>query len=272
MSILDTLNNLIKSKEPQVDIKQPTINFNVSAEDSNESKYEHIPVFTRKQYENARVATFDEAYGSLYRKFINSYVSLYDDMWIVGRAEETGEIIKTDLFCNSLIMQMDNKRLIEKIKEVEHKAIRAENMPGDLFCKFSYDLENQKIFTIHVELQKEYEAGKVYEDCGFYGGIHFVGIDDIDQCLKSRYTNYGNKLVILKPVDGHVYYEYIEKTYQGDAVYVEEVMYLDDVLTWIYLDGKTDTIRNKKDQFIKYLKQLDDGRDYADAIDFLENL
>ena len=159
--------------------------------------------------------------------------------------------------------------------DLQNKALLGEDIQNEMFCKFTYDLEKQEEFAIHVTLVKEYIENEIIEDTGDYGGIHFVSINDIGLCADSRYTYYGNKIALIKPICDEVYYEYVDRTFVGKKVYVEKVMYLDKVETWGYLSQRFTSIKNNKSILCQYLKGLNEliaEEDYADCIKFIEGL
>lgn len=239
-----------------------------------ERKYRNIPLYTEEEMRNALIDDSDEVRkGCLGRQALNGYVGIYMDKWIVGRRRD-GQIIRTSkllLFeCSSMDIEKRNNRILN----VQNRALLGEDIQNEMFCKFTYDIKDQNKFAIHVTLEKEYSEDQIMEDSGDYGGIHFVSIDDIKMCTDSINTYYGNKIVLVRPICGEVYYEYIQDVFVGKRVYIEKVMYLDNIKTWEYLSERYTSIKNDKEILCKYLKGLEmiDGKNYMDCIEFLEKL
>lgn len=244
-------------------------------QDLNSRKYRNIPLYTEEEMRNALIDDSDEVTkGCLGRQALNGYVGIYKDKWVVGRRRD-GQIIKS---CKPLLFEDKYTNIEERNKHilgVQNKALLGEDIQNEIFCKFTYDLEKQEKFAIHVTLEQEYIENEIIEDAGDYGGIHFVSIDDIGLCADSRYTYYGNKIALIRPICGEVYYEYTDGIFVGKKVYVEKVMYLDKVETWGYLSQRFTSIKNSKSVLCQYLKGLDEliaEENYEECIRFIEKL
>ncbi len=239
-----------------------------------ERKYRNIPLYTEEEMKNALNDDSDNVRNKcLGRQALNGYVGIYMGKWIVGRRQD-GQIVKA---CKPLLFEVTSADIEKRnnyILDVQRKALLGEDIQDEMFCKFTYDMENQDKFAIHVTLMREYIEGKIMEDAGDYGGIHFVSIDDIEICANSLDTYYGNKIALIRPVCGEVYYEYMQGVFVGKKVYVEKVMYLDNVQTWEYLNQKYTSIKKNTEVLCNYLKGLEliDGKNYKECIAFLEEL
>lgn len=83
-----------------------------------------------------------------------------------------------------------------------------------------------------MKLEKEYVEEEVYEDFGTYNGLHFSDLQYLETCLEHSSTFYGNKIVIVEPIDECVYYQYLENVYIGRKINILKVYYMDDIDTW----------------------------------------
>ncbi len=234
--------------------------------------YKCIPLYTDDQMKVARIENNDEIiWNYIYRQALNGYVGLHDGKWIVGKYKE-GELVKIEdkVFRGSLYDDIH-----KRMQYLQNHAIYGYDLQNEIFCKFTYDKENQEKYAIHVELVNEYIEGEIMEDSGKFGGIHFVPISHIEGCLDNRNTYYGNKIAIIKPIEEEVYYEYMENVFVGKRVFVSSVMNLYEVTTWKRLCEMTNVIKEKKEEISAYLKGLEEkigDEKYGECIEFLRNL
>lgn len=269
------LGRYVKKKKIVTEIPERAITNETDNYDISVRKYKNIPLYTEEEMEKAPIDDSDEVrYECLGRQVINGYVGLYKGKWIVGRRRD-GCIVKTckDLLFDSLDPEKEKRN--RYILEVQNKALLGEDIANEIFCKFTYDIEKQDIFALHVTLEREYVENEIIEDSGTYGGIHFVHIDNIDLCANKENTYYGNKIALLKPISDEVYYEYMEDTFVGNKVYITKVMYLSSVETWKYLSQLTVSLREHKEKLCQYLKGLENllpEEDYTSSIKFIEEL
>lgn len=240
--------------------------------------YHTIPLFTKEEMESAEVAIDKEFIYNLYRQILNGYAGHYQDKWLIGTAE--GGVIKKvrfDVYSKHYGKSSLNEA-IDKIDQTQSKARYGKEMnrDNDCYCKLSYDLKDQVIFATHVTLMKEYTENEVYKDSGTYGGIHFGSLRHFKDCLDFQYTSYGNKLIMIKPIDDSVYYNYMSNVYVGNKVYVEKVLYLDDPVTWEYLNNLNDgLIKRLNHEILAYLQNLaesDNKRNYRDVISYVTSI
>lgn len=262
-------------KLTNVGVRNTPENDEAVQEDLKDRKYRNIPLYTKEEMQNAIIDDSDEVTrGCLGRQALNGYVGIYEDKWRVGRRRD-GRIVKS---CKPLLFEnsnLDIEKNYRHIRTVQNRALLGNTMQNEMFCKFTYDLEMQDKFAVHVTLEKEYIEHEIIEDAGDYCGIHFTSINDIDLCADNKYTYYGNKIALIKPLCDEVYYEYMDGVFEGRKVYVEKVMYMDKVETWEYLSQRFTSIKEKKSVLCQYLIGLAEWipeDDYSSCITFLENL
>ena len=240
--------------------------------------YHTIPLFTKEEMESAEIATDKELIYNLYRQILNGFAGHYQDKWLIGTAEG-GMIMKVgyDVY-SKCYGKYGLNEAIDKIEQTQSRARYGKelNKDKDRYCKLSYDLKDQMIFATHVTLTKEYTENEVYEDTGTYGGIHFGSLKHFEDCLDFQYTSYGNKLIMIKPIEDSVYYNYMSNAYVGKKVYVEKVLYLDDPVTWEYLNNLDDgLIKRLNHEILAYLQnlaELDKKRNYRDVISYVTSI
>lgn len=276
--MINQIKNIIgkhREQHGRVTEKQENITaYKCDDEEKSQRKYRSIPLYTDKEMKNAVIDDSDEVTQECVgRQAINGYVGFYKNKYVVGRRRD-GCIVKTckPLLFDALYSKEERMGLILK---VQNRALLGEDLENEIFCKFTYDLENQHIFASHVTLNRDYVENEVMEDSGTYGGIHFVAIENIDLCADNRNTYYGNKIALIKTIKGEVYYEYMKDTFVGNKVYVEKVMYLKDVETWQYLNERFTSIKKHKETLCRYLQGLNElipDENYMASIKFVEKL
>lgn len=246
--------------------------------EEDETFYHTIPLFAKEEMESAEIAIDKEFIYNLYRQILNGYAGYYQDKWLVGTAE--GGVIKKvgyDVYSKHYGKSSLNEA-IDRIDKTQSKAKYGKElkMNNDRYCKLSYDLKDQMIFATHVTLMKEYTENEVYKDTGTYGGIHFGSLKHFEDCLDFQYTSYGNKLIMIQPIDDSVYYNYMSNVYVGNKVYVEKVLYLDDPATWKYLNNLDDGLMKRKNHeilaYLQNLAELDNERSYHAAISYVTSM
>lgn len=217
--------------------------------------YRNIPLYSEQEMEGAIIDKFEDSrFDCLYRQVLNGYAGIYNEEWFVGK-NENGQLIKRK-YVLPYDTPEENLKYKNKIMEVQKKALYGKDIKEEIFCKFTYDKVNQDIYSNHTNLINEYVKGYVINDSGMYGGLHFVPLNYIENCLNARYTFYGDKIAIIMPREDEVYYEYMENTFVGKSVFVSDVMYLKDVETWMKLVKMSDSIKAKKKQIVDYLSKL----------------
>lgn len=263
-----------KQYEKMIEKQENLTEYKCDNDKKLQRKYRNIPLYTDKEMKNAVVDDSDEVTKECVgRQAINGYVGLYKNKYIVGRRRD-GSIVKT---CEPLIFDAlySKEKRMGLILKVQNRALLGEDLENEIFCKFTYDLENQHIFASHVTLNRDYVENEVMEDSGTYGGLHFVSFENIDACADIRDTYYGNKIALIKTIKGEVYYEYKEDTFVGNKVYVKKVMHLKDVETWQYLSERFTSIREHKEALCRYLHELNElipDENYMASIKFVEKL
>ncbi len=261
------LHYLIKTKRGR--------NIAVTLENEEKRPYKCIPLYTESEMENALVDNSDDVLNAcIGRQAKNGYVSRYKEEWVVGR-NRSGNIVKTKEKLLHESCEMHIKIRNRRIWYTENHALYGKDLKKEMFCKFTYDIENQKKFSTHVELVKEYKEAEIIEDSGVYGGIHFVPLEHIEICLDCVPTCYGNKIALIEPLEDEVYYEYDENVFVGNKVFVSKVMELNNVETWKNLDEMTNSVKKNKEMIYTYLKKLNDEIDcgnYEESMNFVLNL
>lgn len=240
-------------------------NVEIPTDVCDEEVFSYIPKYSKEDFENAKIDNSDGTKHLLFRQMFNGYVSYFDD-WLVGRNEQ-GEIVKTQE-----ILKYESPSRKESIDKVQSKAQYGRQMLSNKYCKFTHLVSDGDTFAFHVELVKDYVENEVYSDCGHYGGIHFVPINKIEACANHNPTHYGNKVAIIRPLPDEVYYKYLDDVYEGDKVYVEKIMDLDNVATWEYLNSITESIKSNKSIFIDYLETMPDAKIYSACISYIRSL
>lgn len=217
--------------------------------------YRNIPLYSEREMKGAIIDKYeDNSLDCLFRQVLNGYAGVYNEEWFVGKNEK-GQLIKRKGLSPYQTPE-ENLKYKNKIIEVQKKALYGKDIKEEIFCKFTYDKVNQDIYSIHTNLVNEYEKGCIINDSGMYGGIHFVPLNHIENCLNARYTFYGDKIAIIVPIEDEVYYEYLENTFVGKRVFVSDVMYLKDMETWMKLVEMSDSIKVKREQIVEYLSKL----------------
>lgn len=142
-------------------------------------KYRNIPLYTYYEMKNAPIDNSEETLNEyIGRQALNGYAGMYNK-WVVGRNKD-GKIVKTD---NPLLFEEfenDVKKRKERIKYTQNHALYGSDLKEKKFCKFTYELKNQKLYSIHTTLVKEYKESEIMVDCGLYGGLHFIGLDNLE--------------------------------------------------------------------------------------------
>lgn len=236
--------------------------------------YKCIPLYTEDEMEDAKIDNSEEVlYQYIGRQALNGYAGLYKGEWVVGR-NRAGEIVKTK---EQLLFESIEQNVIERnkrIKYTQNHALYGKDLVGEVFCKFTYDIERNEDFAIHVDLVHNYKEFEIKEDEGTYGGLHFVPIEHLDICLNCINTYYGDKIALIEPIENEVYYEYMDNTFVGKKVYVSQIMKLCDVDTWRTLSKMTKCIISNKEKICVYLKGLQNmGYDnYEDCIEYLNKI
>lgn len=237
--------------------------------------YRNIPLYSEREMKKAIIDKYEDNRldDCLYRQVLNGYAGVYNEEWFVGKNEK-GQLIKRK-GVTPYNTAKENLEFKNKIIEVQKKALYGKDIKEEIFCKFTYDKVNQDIYSIHTIMINEYEKECTINDSGKYGGIYFVPLNHIENCLDARNTFYGDKIAIIVPIEDEVYYEYMENTFVGKRVFVSDVMYLKDVETWMKLVEMSDSIKVKKEQIVEYLsklgKELGDER-FEDSIEYLLKL
>lgn len=232
-------------------------------------KFHMIPLYSEEEMQSAS-ETNDEnvIWNHLYRQALNGYVGIFKNKWVVGKGVD-GQLVKIELDLFSSVI----KNLINKVSQTQSKAKYGYELKDHVYCKLSYDLKDQNLFAIHVNLENEYKEGTIYNDSGRYGGLHFSDLEHFEQCLEHKHTFYGNKIVILEPLDESVYYQYMGNVYIGKEIMVLKVNYMDDVDTWKQLSFLYGSIiKNKREYILEYLENLekiDKDRDYKNAMTYI---
>ena len=155
------LGRYVKKKKIVTEIPERAITNETDNYDISVRKYKNIPLYTEEEMEKAPIDDSDEVrYECLGRQVINGYVGLYKGKWIVGRRRD-GCIVKTckDLLFDSLDPEKEKRN--RHILEVQNKALLGEDIANEIFCKFTYDIEKQDIFALHVTLEREYVKMKL---------------------------------------------------------------------------------------------------------------
>lgn len=236
-------------------------------------RYRNIPLYTEEEMETAIIDDSEETrYACLGRQAINGYVGIYKDIWIVGRRRD-GMIVKTSKPLSR--GYTDIKKTKERVLKLQNKALHGYEMQNEEFCKFTYDLENGEKFSTHVTLEREYVENEIMEDTGNYGGLYFTSIKTMELCAEHSNTFYGNKIAVIKPLPEEIYYECFNDAFVGRKVYVEKIMYMNEVETWEYLNQRFACLKDKKDVLCEYLKdlyQVIPEENYDDCIEYLEKL
>lgn len=218
--------------------------------------YQNIPLYSKQEMKEAIIDKYeDNRVDCLYRQVLNGYAGVYNEEWFVGKNEK-GQLIKRKGVLPYSTPE-ENLKYKNKIMEVQKKALYGKDIKEEIFCKFTYDKVNQDIYSLHTNLVNEYVEGCIINDSGMYGGIHFVPLNHIENCLDAKHTFYGDKIAIIVPIEDEVYYEYMENTFVGKRVFVSDVMYLKDMETWMKLVEMSDSIKNRKGQIVEYLSKLE---------------
>ncbi len=236
-------------------------------------KYKNIPLYTDYEMKNAPIDNSEETLNEyIGRQALNGYVGMYDE-WVVGRIRD-GKIVKTNkklLFEES---EDDVKNRERRICYTQNHALYGSDLKGKRFCKFTYKIKDQTLYSIHTILVREYKEAELMTDCGFYGGLHFVELDNLKICLDFLSTFYGDRITLLKPIEDEVYYEYTKDIYVGNKIYVESVMDFKNIDTWKILNEMTGAIKENKDRICIYLSKLSEmnGKKYDECINYIKNL
>ena len=168
----------------------------------------------------------------------------------------------------------DVKKREKRIRYTQSHALYGSDLKGKRFCKFTYQIKDQKLYSIHTKLVREYKAGTIMTDSGFYGGLHFVELDNLKICLDYLSTFYGDRIALIKSIEDEVYYEYTKDVYMGNKIYVESVMDFENIDTWKILNEMTGAIKENKDKICIYLNKLSEmnGKKYDECINYIKNL
>ena len=157
--------------------------------DSMEKKYRNIPLYTDYEMKNALIDNSEEVLNEyIGRQALNGYVGTYDE-WVVGRGKD-GKIVKTNKRLLFEENEEDVKKREKRIRYTQSHALYGSDLKGKRFCKFTYQIKDQKLYSIHTKLVREYKAGTIMTDSGFYGGLHFVELDNLKICLDYLSTLY----------------------------------------------------------------------------------
>ena len=113
----------------------------------------------------------------------------------------------------------DVEKRERRICYTQSHALYGKDLKGKKFCKFTYEIKNQKLYSIHTNLVREYKEAEIMVDCGFYGGLHFVELDNLSICLNYLATFYGDRIALIRLIDDEVYYEYNENMYVENRLY-----------------------------------------------------
>ncbi len=252
--------NIRKSKNVQV--------FNGEQAEQCEG-FHMIPLYSKKEMRSASETNDENVIRNyLYRQALNGYVGIYKNKWLIGKGVD-GQLVKIDLdLFSSEINDLSNKVL-----RTQSKAKYGYELKDHIYCKLSYDLKDQNLFATHVKLENEYTEGRIYNDSGIYGGLHFSDLENFEECLQYKSTFYGNKIVILEPLAEFVYYQYMGNVYIGEKIMVLKVSYMDDVDTWKQFSSLYGSIiKNKRECILEYLENLkkkDKDRDYKNAMTYI---
>lgn len=241
--------------------------------DSMEKKYRNIPLYTDYEMKNALIDNSEEVLNEyIGRQALNGYVGTYDE-WVVGRGKD-GKIVKTNKRLLFEENEEDVKKRGKRIRYTQSHALYGSDLKGKRFCKFTYKIKDQKLYSIHTKLVREYKAGTIMTDSGFYGGLHFVELDNLKICLDYLSTFYGDRIALIKPIEDEVYYEYTKDVYMGNKIYVESVMDFENIDTWKILNEMTGAIKENKDKICIYLNKLSEmnGKKYDECINYIKNL
>lgn len=236
--------------------------------------YKCIPIYTEEEMEAAKIDNSEDVlHKYIGRQALNGYVGLYKGEWVVGR-NKTGEIVKTK---ERLLFESIQQNIMERNKRIEYTqnhALYGKDLAGEVFCKFTYDVERNEDFAIHVDLVHDYKEFEIKEDEGTYGGLHFVPLEHLDICLNFTNTYYGDKIALIEPIENEVYYEYMDNTFVGKKVYVSQIMKLCDVDTWRTLSKMAKCIPTNKEKICEYLKGLQNMgyENYEDCIEYLSKM
>lgn len=236
-------------------------------------KYRNIPLYTEYAMKSAQIDNSEEVLNEyIGRQALNGYVSMYNE-WVVGRNKE-GKIVKTNkrlLFEKS---EEDVEKRERRICYTQSHALYGKDLKGKKFCKFTYEIKNQKLYSIHTNLVREYKEAEIMVDCGFYGGLHFVELDNLSIRLNYLATFYGDRIALIRLIDDEVYYEYNENMYVGNRLYVERVMDFECVDTWVTLNEMTKAIKENQDKICTYLNKLSEknGKNYDKSINYIKGL
>ncbi|MBD5507432.1 MAG: hypothetical protein HDR05_05160 [Lachnospiraceae bacterium] len=229
-----------------------------------------IPLYSAKEMKSARKTNDEnEIWDYLYRQAINGYIGIYKK-WLIGKGIG-GRLVKIDLESDPF----DINDLADRVMKTQSKARYGYELNNQVYCKLSYDLKDQDLFSRHVNLKKEYIEGEIYEDFGTYNGLHFSDLDHFEMCLEHSRTFYGNKIVILEPVDEGVYYQYMNNVYIGRKIKILRVNYMDDIDTWRQLESlQRNIIEDKKSYILNYLedlREIDIDREYENVIEYVRS-
>ena len=264
-----------KKRRIQDDVARIGDNFRDDNSSTKELRpYKCIPVYSENDMEQAVVDNSDETKNEyIGRQALNGYASLYNEEWVVGK-NRMGQIVKTNEMLLFEMFESDKEERNQRILYTQNHALYGTDLYDEVFCKFTYDIVDQNKYSIHTELKCEYKENEVIEDCGHYGGLHFVPLEHIELCLEHRNTLYGNKMVLLKPIKDEVYYEYMENVFVGKKVFVLRVMSLRDVETWREIVTMTECIKKNKTDIIAYLKELEkkDNISYEESMKYISEL
>lgn len=260
-SIIDFLISLTKKSK-----SVPTLE---NEELGQSDEFHVIPLYSEEEMRCAEETSDENIIGGyLYRQALNGYVGIFNNQWLVGRGMN-GQLVKAPL--KSLAQTICNPE--DKVKRTQSHAKYGCELKGKVYCKLSYDLCDCELFSTHVCLEREYVEGEIYEDCGNYGGLHFSDIEHFEACLEHRYTFYGNKIIIVEPLNECVYYNYMDNVYVGNKIEVKRVLYMDTIETWKQLvQLHKNIIIDKRDCILNYLEDLskiDTKRNYQEVISYI---
>lgn len=211
----------------------------------------------------------DIFYQWIYRQAINGYAGIYKNEWLVGRYT-SNQIIKVHY--SEFLSKGSFLEIQEKIDMTRSKAVSGLKLKKMACCKFTYDITNQNLFSIHTNLEKNYCENEMAEDCGHYGGLHFVTMNNVNACFEHGHTAYGNKIAIIQPCDDAIYYEYMEGVFIGNRVYVQKIMKMSEIATWMYMLEQSAYLKENSNIVIEYLEHLnclEKTKKYNAAINYI---